>query len=345
MFTSFPTIIRCLGLLFAGLLLRSLEGSGFSQSLDRSANHFSNVRDQNTWIRPFSWQHIANSPDRSIQISISDQSAVDHSWNDSAEWIQEFDHRSFDERVVSPNILQRSELSSNGVSIPEPMVFDLVRPLGARRGELEINTLAIFPWRAVNRDLDRDPFGSGQTTRDLRGIEWAPEIEYAFADGWAVEFELPFEKSTLEAYKFALQGTFGTAFDNQFIHGFQVITEPTTRWKDWNSTMLYLAGIRFDEQWSALLMLGARMNLSGPDNDQTFERLINGTMFYNLRNNLVLGLEGNHAVGNLGRSQTLLVPQLHYELTEHWELQSGIGLGVFDSGSEQSFIMRLIYAR
>jgi hypothetical protein len=27
-------------------------------------------------------------------------------------------------------------------AIPEPMIFDMVRPLGARRGELEVNALA-----------------------------------------------------------------------------------------------------------------------------------------------------------------------------------------------------------
>ena len=58
--------------------------------------------------------------------------------------------------------------------IAEPMVFDLVRPLGARRGELEVNALA-------QRNL------SGPD----RNVEWAPEIEYAVADGFAVELELP----------------------------------------------------------------------------------------------------------------------------------------------------------
>lgn len=40
-----------------------------------------------------------------------------------------------------------------------PMVFDLVRPLGARHGELEVNALA-----------QRDMSGSNRT------VEWAPEI-------------------------------------------------------------------------------------------------------------------------------------------------------------------------
>jgi hypothetical protein len=229
--------------------------------------------------------------------------------------------------------------------IPEPMLFDLIRPLGAKRGEVEFNTLAIFPWRAVNRDLDRDPFGSGQTTRDREGIEWAPEIEFAFADGWAVEFELPFEGQKLEAYKFALQGTFGTAFDNRYIHGFQTIVEPTPEWSRWNSTLLYLGGIKFDEQWSALFMVGGRIDLAGRGNAGTFERLVNASLFREIRDDFVLGMEVNHAVGNRGRSQTILVPQFHYDLTRQIQLQSGIGLGVFDQGSEQSFIMRVVFEK
>jgi hypothetical protein len=229
--------------------------------------------------------------------------------------------------------------------IPEPMVFDLVRPLGAKKGELEVNTLAIFPYRSVNRDLDSDPFGSGQTTRDRRGIEWAPEIEFAFADGWAIEYEAPFEGSKLEAYKVALQGTFGTAFENRYIHGFQTIVEPTTRWEKWNSTLLYIGGLKIDDRWSALMMTGGRINLEGRNNFTTFERLLNTSLFRQCGESLVLGLEVNHAIGRRGASQTLLIPQLHYELGKRFELQSGLGLGAFDQGYEQSFIMRLISTR
>ena len=38
------------------------------------------------------------------------------------------------------------------------------------------------------------------------------------------------------------------------------------RWKQWNSTLLYLGGIRFNETWSALMMFGGRMDLEGPRN-------------------------------------------------------------------------------
>jgi hypothetical protein len=53
--------------------------------------------------------------------------------------------------------------------VPEPLLFDLVRPLGEH----------------VDSSI----------------VEWAPEIEYAFADGYAVELEFPFVDSDLVEYK------------------------------------------------------------------------------------------------------------------------------------------------
>lgn len=40
-------------------------------------------------------------------------------------------------------------------------------------------------------------------SEDRDGIEWTPEVEHVPADGFAIELELPFENSHLEAYKFA----------------------------------------------------------------------------------------------------------------------------------------------
>jgi len=98
------------------------------------------------------------------------------------------------------------------LEIPEPLMFDLVRGLGADKGELEINSLADFPLNKVSE----------------RFIEWAPEIEYALFDGFAVEFEMPFENGDLEALKFAIQYTFGSSDNHRFIHGLQVISKITT---------------------------------------------------------------------------------------------------------------------
>lgn len=109
--------------------------------------------------------------------------------------------------------------------IPEPMVFDLVRPLGARRGELEINTLGLFPLRNRGRSRSvRDVPDALEDTDETR-IDWAPEIEYALFDDFAVELELPFEDEKLVAYKFAAQWTLGTTMDGKMIHGTQGIAE------------------------------------------------------------------------------------------------------------------------
>ena len=64
-------------------------------------------------------------------------------------------------------------LSSVKPRIPEPMVFDLVRPLGAARGELEVNSLFRLPVAREGRLL------------------WAPEVEYTFADGYGIAIFSP----------------------------------------------------------------------------------------------------------------------------------------------------------
>ena len=229
------------------------------------------------------------------------------------------------------------------VEIPEPLLFDLVRPLGAKQGEIEINTLSLFPWSQSNANpKDSDPFGIGPTTPDRKGIEWAPEIEYAIADNFAIEFELPFENSSLEEYKLGLQWTIGTAFNNHYIHGFQMLVEPTVEWDDWNTTLLYLGGIRFNDTWSCLFMLGGRMELDGSKNSQTFERILNLNLFANVANGTVLGVETNCASKLNGESSFIVIPQIHYDLTDGLQIQSGLGLGVFSGGMEQSFILRMI---
>ncbi len=231
------------------------------------------------------------------------------------------------------------------VDVPEPMLFDMVRPLGARRGELEANTLAIFPWRAKNRDLSNDPFGPGPQTRDLKGIEWAPEIEFAPVDNFAIEFELPYESSTLESYKLGLQWTIGTAFEDQYIHGFQMLIEPTVAWQGWNTTLLYIGGVRFDERWSALFMLGGRMNLRGPNTSETYESLFNLALFRELTPDIQLGVETNYAARLVDRRQLIVVPQIHCDLTRTIQIQAGMGFGTSIDATEESFIMRLIWSR
>jgi len=211
--------------------------------------------------------------------------------------------------------------------IPEPLVFDLVRPLGAHRGEFEVNALMIAP---LNRRIGLaneipDSIGLTQPRNERHRVEWAPEIELAVRDGLSFEFELPFESTTLAAYKTAMQWTFGTAFDHRFIHGMQAIALYDTHSGNWSPTVCYVAGIRFDEKWSTLFMLGLRSEINGDDVGERTERLFNWSIFADVGPHTTLGLESNFAESLRGPSAWLIMPQWHWEIRDHWMLQTGAG--------------------
>lgn len=213
------------------------------------------------------------------------------------------------------------------VSIPEPMVFDLVRPLGAHRGESEVNVLAMFP------------FG-GDDSRGHQPVDWAPEIEYAVRDGFAVEFELPFEDGELEAYKFALQWTFG-AWRECVIHGAQVIVEPEKHFDECGATVLYLLGARLSQRWSTLAMLGVETQFGEAHTDQAIG-ILNVSLFRDLSPWSTVGVECDSRLGASESSAVEIIPQLHCELTDHSELQVGVGAGFDYDGAYGLVGMRAI---
>jgi len=229
-----------------------------------------------------------------------------------------------------------------GEGIPEPMLFDLIRPLDSKKGELEVNTLVHKSFDSKNTDRSSDPFGSGATTYDNKKVEWAPEIEYAIADGFAVEFELPMEGEKIEAYKFATQYTFGEVGDS-YIHGAQLIVEPNHHLERYNTTLLYLGGYRFDETFSTLFMLGGRMDLEGKEKSETFEYLANGTIFAEINHQIALGFETNYSRHTNGEYALALVPQLHYDANKNIEFQVGFSFGEASYSSEKALVLRGIY--
>jgi hypothetical protein len=198
--------------------------------------------------------------------------------------------------------------SSGELHIPEPMVFDLVRPLGAKRGEFEVNTLV--RWVA-----------SGEGPR----FQWAPEIEYAVWDGHAVELELPFSNTRSEALKVAYQMTLPTRESSRFVHGLQLIGERL--WLGERGHVLqplYLTGYATRGHTSFMAITGARLEWSGSRMDSRF--LINPSVFHNLNQQLAVGLETNWEFAALDQFELRVMPQLHMELGLSTSLQMGVGL-------------------
>lgn len=211
------------------------------------------------------------------------------------------------EACANPN---DAVLSSEELGIPEPLVFDLVRPLGSPRGELEVNTL-----------LSR----FSRTGR----VAWAPEIEYAFADGYAIELELPLEGSSLEEYKLGLQGTFGELFNRRMIHGWQALGRYHRHNNAYSADILYLNGVRMSNKWSTMNMLGLRRTDFGRHGDMA--GLINGSLFYHFSSSLTLGVEMNNEIHGPRRWRYRLTPQLHYSFSSNKAIQIGGGPARLDN--------------
>lgn len=197
--------------------------------------------------------------------------------------------------------------------VHEPLLFDLVRPLAAQRGEFEVNTLTEIRLRHRGRP-----------------VAWAPELEYAFLDGYAVELELPMLDRELAAVKVALQGTFDVLIPERLVHGFQLIAEWRLDDRLCELTALHLTAARFDARWSAMLMAGVRTDHRGRE----VELLLNPTLFFDVTEWLVAGIEHN-VTWELGRSwpEALILPQvsLHFASIA---LQVGCGLRTGERGEE-----------
>jgi hypothetical protein len=188
--------------------------------------------------------------------------------------------------------------------IPEPMAFDLVRPLGARRGEFEFNTLKLWSWRG--------------------GFELAPEIEYAFADNHAVELEVPIHREVPVAVKVAYQPTLGTFAANKGVHGLQFISQGGFQGRPSQGTALYLLGYRWSPSFSALFMGGTQKSVGGEHECSSGCALLNGSLFAEPSRRLQLGLETNLRAGSEG-ARWMVMPQLRVHASKNFNLQAGLG--------------------
>lgn len=217
------------------------------------------------------------------------------------------------------------------VSIPEPLMFDLVRGLGAQQGELEINALVDIP------------LNNGS----VRNVEWAPEIEYALFNGFAVELEFPFENFELEAYKVAVQWTIGASKNKKFIHGVQVISESYLHDNLLETSFLYVPAYRFNEVWSAIGLFGVMLESGSDAPSKKNTILLNASVFADLNKHTVVGLEINNSDPTLQKiddnaMELLLLPQVHYEFESGFSFQCGLGPKFSKGDTEASTVFRLI---
>jgi hypothetical protein len=193
--------------------------------------------------------------------------------------------------------------------IPEPMVYDLVRPLGVRQGEMEINALG-----------DYNPYNGD--------FSWAPELEYGLADDLAMEVELPFEDASHERYKVAIQQTLGVDYAQGTANGWQAFVDVNKHTKAMSADATYIHARQWTDQWSSLSMLGLRVH--NINRSAQVDYLLNNTVFYDVSPRLTLGLELNQEISTGGTWRYRLTPQVHYDASQYYTLQMGTAWSTLD---------------
>lgn len=194
--------------------------------------------------------------------------------------------------------------------IPEPLLFDLVRRVNSDKNELEINTIVI--------QHQHNEFGR---------VYIAPEIEYAFADGMAIEFELPVEEGKIKSYKSALQVHVPTIIGE--INGFQLIYEKANNSTVQKVTPLFLIGKHISGKWSTISMVGSQLvygkKPAEEKNDLLELPILNVNIFYDYADMVDIGCEMNLRGVEAGHRELIMMPQMHSLIGEDFKTQFGFG--------------------
>ncbi len=228
-------------------------------------------------------------------------------------------------------VIGQDQPTHETVHIPEPLMFDLVRGLGAKQGELEINALADFPLNNASS----------------RGVEWAPEIEYAIFNNFAVELEFPMNNFELEAYKMAIQWTIGSSKNNKFIHGIQVMGEAYIHEDILELNFLYVPAYRFNDIWSTIGLFGVMLESGADSAKKKHTIILNASVFADLNKHTVVGLEINNSdptfqsIDN-NEMELLILPQAHYEFDSGLAFQFGLGPKFYENQVDASVVLRVI---
>ncbi|MBL8683086.1 MAG: hypothetical protein JNK05_28220 [Myxococcales bacterium] len=204
-------------------------------------------------------------------------------------------------------VLEDVDRTHRGPRVPEPMVTDLVRNLGAAQGELEANVLFVAPTRA--------PYAA----------HWAPEVEIAFWDGWALELELPMYATHVESFKLGLQATLGVTRDQRFAHGLQWLTDVRSDGSRVDNTLYWVGALRFSQRFSAMLLAGARLDVSTRDGATTARAMANPTLYYEPSRSLSIGVESRFWLASSGTFGLDVVPQVRWRPIDPLTIQLGAG--------------------
>lgn len=207
--------------------------------------------------------------------------------------------------------------------IPEPLLLDMVLPLGAEQGTIESNVIL------------RQNVGS-----DGKFI-WVPEVEGAAWDGVGFELEIELQDTRYTGWNLAGQVTFGE--HGSYIHGVQTRLERDNDESDTDALLLYVAGYRFSDTWSALVVAGARIPVESAT-QRDAASVLNASLFAEITDDFTAAIETNLR-GDIRRDDALtFIPQIHYAVGDHFGFQAGVSIALGSESEKTEALLRLIYS-
>lgn len=229
----------------------------------------------------------------------------------------------------------------------EPLYIDLIRDLGARAGELEVN------------------LGYGvQDKREFARFDYLAEIEWAPINRLGIELELPFSQTTqyaertldqprtdgLNSVKAATQYTFlvseryatsaAVGYLHEFLRAPAIADNTQTGFIGNLYNPFFVVAHRWSNNWHTLLYAGPR-HTAAPEsyttweNNLSFHYILSGTRHF-------IGLEMNQEIANR-RSTITFRPQIRLQLSHN--LLIGLVAGLPDNMRRNGMctFVRLIY--
>lgn len=189
--------------------------------------------------------------------------------------------------------------------IPEPLLVDLIRNLGSKRGEVETNVLA---------------------TSSFQSIEWGSEIEWSPVRNLGLELEVPFRDADISAVKTGAQWTIGSVDVRRlefgalgtYSHG---LASPERR-----AVVGAITGVRIARTVQALTIVGPTFDFarSRPVPGAT----LNPSLFVQSSRYVTTGLELGYRVEEGSRSLATMLPQVHLNPFQAVKLQLGAGASI-----------------
>lgn len=252
--------------------------------------------------------------------------------------------------AYSSSLAQDTTTLTVKVRHAEPLYIDLIRDLGARKGEKEWNA----GWATENQE-------------DYTGHTGFVEYEFSPVNRLGLEVEVPFEfyhlyaktdeqsnkhRNRIEGIKTAAQYSFLVSEKHQLtlaagyihelrIHSFYTLERTHSLVKGHGFNPFFIAAKRLGRHYHTLLYTGPSWEVTRSE-QTTFSYQVNTSVHYMLASKSFVGLELNEAFAH-HQAEVIARPQVKLVMASNFAVGFATGIPLHAEEHGMSFLMRMIY--